>query len=360
MDGSPLLPENDAQAGRAQSPRFVVEAPGVVTRLTGVGSPSRTAERWNITCADLGFTFEHNGNTYIVFGDTWGRAGVEKADWRSNTMAVIEPDATHSYLLTDVISGDNGEAKELLPSLKQPGTEFTVAPSSGIAVGDRMYLHYMSVRDWREEWWGYKHPIVNGAGFAYSDDYGQTWVKDETARWEGDSAFTQVGLVEGGDHVYAFGTPAGRFGPAKLMRVPAEHILEPSRYEYWTGASWSTAAANAADVVPAPVGELSVRWSEYHQRWLMMYLNEVTHAIVLRTAEGLTGPWDEERTVVTAAEYRALYAPFMLPRITGPDIYFTMSTFFPDYNVFLMRFTLESQRELSPFAGGSQANEASP
>lgn len=316
-----------------------VQPPAMVSTLTGPKSPARTDELWNIAGADVGFTFEHDDKTYMVFGDTWGRDGVEGDDWRSNTMAIVEPDPLHGYIVTDAITDESGEAKELLPSLKQGEKEYTVIPTGGVSVGDRMYLHYMSVRDWDKKWWGYKKPIPNGSGIAYSDDDGQTWIKDETARWNGNTPFTQVVMVKFGDYVYMFGTPAGRFGAAKLLRVQNDHLLDPDEYEYWNGDGWSSDVNRAVEVVPFPAGELSVRWSSYHQQWLMMYMNEVTHTIDLRTADQLTGPWDAPRVVVTDAEYPTLYAPCMLP-IDGSEVYFTMSVFRPDYQVFLMRLTL--------------------
>ena len=314
-----------------------VRATTLVSQLTGAKSPAKTDEPWNIHGTDLGFPIEHDGRLYVVFGDTWGRAGHEGADWRSNTMALIEPDPAHGYVISDVIKGKNGEAQELLSSLKEPAREYTVIPTAGIALADRMYLHYMSINDWVDSGWGYKHPAVNGAGLAYSDDHGQTWVKDDAARWTGDSGFTQAAMVASGDDVYLFGTPAGRFGPLHLLRTRGEHLLNPRWYEYWTGTDWQADPALAATVLPAPVGELSVRWSPYHERWLMMYLNDVDHTVVLRTAEQLEGPWDAERIVATAVDYPTLYAPFMLP-IDGPEVYFAMSMFEP-YQVFIMRFT---------------------
>lgn len=317
---------------------LTVRSPALVSQLTGAESPARTDEPWNIYGTDLGIPIEHDGKLHVVFGDTWGRDDSEGDDWRSNTMAIIERDPTHGYVITDVVKGENGEAKELLSSLKEPETEYTVMPTSGISVDGRIYLHYMSINDWDKQWWDYKYPVVNGSGLAYSDDDGQTWTKDERARWPGDTAFTQTAMVEDDGYIYIFGTPAGRFGPAKLLRVEADNLLDPSEYEYWADGDWSDDPTLATDVVPAPVGELSVRWSPYHERWLMMYKNEVNHTIVLRTAERLQGPWDAERVVVTAFEYKSLYAPYILP-VKGPDVYFLMSKF-NDYQVFVMRFRL--------------------
>lgn len=328
------------EAGPAAVERHQLTAQRVqlISQLTGPGSPSRTDERWNIAGTDLGFSFKHRDKLYMVFGDTWGRDGVQGADWRSNTMAIAEPHPDHGYVIADAVAGSNGEAKELLRSLKVPKEEYTVIPTAGIAVDDRMYLHYMSINYWDQHDWGYQEPVLNGSGLAYSDDGGQTWVKDETAWWPGNSDFGQAAMVKRDGYVYMFGTPAGRFGPAKLLRVAETELLNPAEYEYWTGDIWESDPAMAAEVVPAPVGELSVRWSDHHQQWFMMYLNDITHTIVLRTASQLTGPWSDEEIIVTAAEYPHLYAPFMLP-IEGEDIYFTMSIFQPDYQVFLMKMT---------------------
>lgn len=314
-----------------------------IAPFTGEHSPSSTDDRWNIIGTDLGFSFEHKGETMVVFGDTWGWDGVEGDDWRSNVMVTVEQNPEHGWIITDAITNEIGFAKELLPSLKRPEREYTVIPTTGISVGDRMYLHYMSVRDWDKQWWGYKEPLINGSGFAYSDDDGQTWVKDEVAFWEGDSNFAHASMVEHDGYIYVFGTTADRFGPLQIFRVKGEDLLHPDQYRYWDGDDWNPDPATAVDIVPWPIGEFAVRWSEYHERWFLMYKNEKTHNVVLRTAEALTGPWDDERIIATAEDYPKLYAPLLLP-IDGPEVYFIMSMFFPDYQTYLMRMTIENNQ----------------
>ncbi|MBV8527993.1 MAG: DUF4185 domain-containing protein, partial [Candidatus Dormibacteraeota bacterium] len=149
----------------------------------------------------------------------------------------------------------------------------------------------------------------------------------------------QVAMVALDGYVYLFGIPGGRFGNAELARVPEADMLQLDAYRYWDGLAWSADPRAAAAVVPAPVGELSVRWSDTLHRWLMMYLDESRAAIVMRTAPQITGPWGDEQVVATAAEHPELYAPYMIPLDTGPDIYFTMSQFGP-YEVYLMKLTL--------------------
>jgi hypothetical protein len=139
--------------------------------------------------------------------------------------------------------------------------------------------------------------------------------------------------------IYLFGIPGGRFGGVQLARVPQAQVLDLAAYRYWDGHAWAAQESAAATIVPAPVGELSVRWSDTLHRWLMMYLDETRAAIVLRTAPELTGPWSAEQIVTTAKSYPALYAPYMVPVETGNDVYFTMSMSGP-YEVYLMKATI--------------------
>lgn len=310
----------------------------VTQQITGPGSPNQTYKRWNVGGTDLGFTFYHQDSLYMVFGDTYGR---ERDDWRSNTMAKLtDVDSAAAGLEIEAfISDPTGRASELLSSQKVYWVEQTVIPTNGISVGDRMYLHYMSVRRWVApgQW------RINHAGLAYSDNDGQTWVK-AGPMWGETSNFGQVAFAQGGgdpDMVYAFGIPAGRYGQVRLARVPADSMLQPGAYRYWDGSGWSPSENAATPIVPAPVGELSVVWNEYLGRWVMMYLDERHGAIVVRTSDELTGPWTKPRLVTTARDHPQLYAPFIIPFRSGePEIFFTMSRW-DSYNVYLMHLQLD-------------------
>ena len=302
--------------------------------VTGPSSANRTDARWDVWGTDLGHMFEHNGREYMAFGDTYGR---NRKHPRSNALALLAPenDPNTGLTIESMETDASGRARQIIPN-RLLHFEVTVIPTYGVSVGDRMYLHYMSVRRWLQpgRW------QLNHSGLAYSDDDGRTW-RRAGGRRPGNSAFSQVAFVKANGFVYLFGIPAGRFGALKLARVQEDALLSPRLYEYWTGDVWSNDGEKAATtLVPAPVGELSVAWNSYYSRWLMMYLDERTASIVLRTADVLTGPWSEERTVVTAEHYPQLYAPYITPRWNdGPEVYFTMSLF-GSYNVFLMRTRL--------------------
>lgn len=216
--------------------------------------------------------------------------------------------------------------------------------------------------------------IARHSGIAYSDDGGITWFRNErgdnpmwdawAARdvngdgvidgrdWQGLSPFGQAAMVRRGSRVYFFGAQSGRVSGVRLARVSPRGLLDPSRYQYWDGSGWIQAfdgagfrsdhADAAAVIVPAPVaGEVSVQYNSHFRRWLMMYLHPTRDAIVLRDAPAPTGPWSEEKIVVTrpALPYGP-YGPYIHPWFNdGTDLYFTLSLWDP-YDVYLAHVTL--------------------
>lgn len=314
----------------------------VVQQLTGPGSANRTDERWGVVGTDLGHPFLHRGDLYLTFGDTYGGGGLFRTggfgarDWRSNVMARIdEPDPRGALRFTEMLSRPDGRARELLSRDMLPGEPETVIPTAGVSDGRRMFLHHMSVRSWD----GPGRWTVGRSGIAYSDDDGDTWTVDPDAVWGEGSGFAQVAYAQDDGSVYVFGIPEGRFGDVRLARVSSDALLRPDAYRYWTGAGWAPEEGRAVALVAGSVGELSVGWSGTHGLWLMMYVDEERRAVVLRTAERVTGPWSEARPLVPAARFPTLYAPYMLPLETGRDVYFTLSRY-DVYNVFLLRARL--------------------
>ncbi len=307
----------------------------VVATLTGPDSINDTGTAYGVYGTDLGHSFEYHDELRMVFGDTFAQ---NQTDWRSNVMAVIsDQDPSDGLTFDRMIEDVPGHAKELIAQEAVPGTEVTIIPTYGIAVGDRMVLHYMAVSFWGEP----GHWDLSQSGLAYSDDGGENWTVDPAATWPADTNFGQVSFVPVEGTIYVYGIPGGRFGGVKLARVAEADLQNLAAWEYWDGTGWIAGDETAGQLIlPAPVGELSVRWNSYYGKWLMMYLNEDKYAIVLRTADELTGPWTDEQVVVTGADYPALYAPFMLPRWNdGPEISFAMSQFGP-YQVYLMQASL--------------------
>jgi hypothetical protein len=319
--------------------------------VSGPDSPGRT-DQYAVDGADLGSMFEFDGRTWFVFGDTFGeREGVVGGGgsfWRSNTLGwTTDADPSDGITIDGMIVDELGLAKELLPSKKVDGDEMTVIPTHGFAVGDTMYLHWMSVRHWGEpgEW------EVNDAGLAKSTDHGQDWTVLDSPRWGGESGFVQVApahVSDGGtDWIYFWGITHGRFSGVSLMKVEASEVESAGSYRYFTGTdadgapTWGADPSAAALVVDDTVGELSVVWNDYLHRWIMTYLKEGSGAVI---REGITpwGPWGDPLTLVSATDVAGLYAPFMDARYVadgGRTIYFGLSIWDP-YNVFWYRAEL--------------------
>lgn len=333
----------------AQEPRVQGPAQRVAV-LAGQDSMNHTALRWQVKGTDLGIMWPSRpGQVLLAFGDTLGMAwrGIgthdltQLHDWRSNTLArSTDRNLADGLRFDSYVTDLPIHAKELLPSKKIDHVEVTVIPTGGINVGGRDFMAYMSVRHWGEaggRW------ITNHAGIAFSDDNGRTWVDVPGSRRVNtpgfDDPFQMVSFARADGFVYAFGTPNGRFGSARLARVPENSLLDLRTYQYFDGTGWQPDPRRAAPVVRGPVGEISVHYHEGLGQWLMTYLDESRHEIVLRTAPALTGPWGPEQAVASAERYPELYGAFIHPSSNGSDLYFTMSQFEP-YNVSLMRVRL--------------------
>jgi hypothetical protein len=320
----------------------------MVARLVGEGAVNDTGGKWGVYGTDLGSMFDKDGKLYLVFGDTFGccipgSGGPGNAtDWRSSAVAITtDRDPQDGLTFDEMLTDRPGHARQILS--KSSG-DVTVIPTNGVAIGGQMILHYMAVKRWGEPgaW------ELNESGLSVSVDDGQTWKKDTGVKWPGDSHFGQVAFVKSGETLYLFGIPGGRYGGARLARVPQEKVLDPSSYEYFAGMKgsetlWSADEPSAVEVVPAPVGELSVMWNGYLERWIMTYLDDTRDQIMIREASELWGPWGPALLMVSSQAYPGLYGAYLHPWYVeneGETIYFTMSQWGP-YAVFWMKARLE-------------------
>jgi hypothetical protein len=341
----------------AKSKEFVLKGISDLTqvsRLTGADSPNKT-DRYGVYGTDLGSMINAGERTYFVFGDTFGERpegmiGGGGSLWRSNAIAYTSDlDPADGIAFDGMITDEIGLAKELIPSAKTDYDEMTTIPTHGLYANDALYLYYMSVNHWGDpgKW------DANYASVAKSVDQGRNWTLLDEVKWPGDGNFIQVSpyKVETGDDkpdVYFWCIPSGRFGGVQLMKVGEENVENLAEYRYYAGMDdkdapiWSEDPAEAKTVVEDSVGELSVVWNPYLERWLMTYLNE-GNGVVIR--EGITpwGPWGDKIELVSSVDYPGLYAPFMNDRYTadgGKSFYFTLSLWDP-YNVFWFKATLQ-------------------
>ncbi|GAA4738663.1 DUF4185 domain-containing protein [Gordonia alkaliphila] len=346
----------------------------VVSWVTGPKSPNDTLARFAVSGTDLGVAWDNGrGQTLMAFGDSFGYCNVAGQQWRNNLLTrTDDDDLSDGVTIAPGRPGDTSSgavvtaeapnfAVEMVRAIKQDFVEITTIPTAGISVGGKQYVNFMSVRKWGAAGvWD-----TNYAAIAVSEDNGQTWTPQPSTAMinapvtvalpaaaptlnVNNSRFQQSGYVKGhGDdpYIYQVGTPNGRFGRAYLARFRPEDILNLSAYEYWLGTRWTSDLSLLSDdsaIIKAAVTELSVSWSEYLGKYILI---DGDNAIRLRTATTPEGPWSAPRTLVPAGAV-VLYGAMMLPQspaltsATDNRLYFNGSRW-SDYNVMLVESKLQ-------------------
>ncbi|RYE09622.1 MAG: DUF4185 domain-containing protein [Hyphomicrobiales bacterium] len=324
----------------------------LVGPLTGPEAPS-PMQGFDICGTDLGTMAEIDGRIVIAFGDTFGWRGDScpkfGPNWRSNVIAfTTDMDPSDGVTIDDWLTGDDGRAIAAAEGrhLLKFTSEQTKIPTAMVAVGDTLYLHYMSVHGFADiggVW------ICNSSRFISSADGGTTWDKglDDFASHK--SSFNMLALSaqpgignEDGQYVYAIGSACGRFGGARAARVLAAQLQDNAAWEYWDGVAWGDSQAAAAEIIKPGVGEGSLAWNAGLGKWMYTTLNELKPAIEIRFADRPEGPWSEAETLVETSNYDAAYNAYLTPSWISADglsFHFLMSQFGP-YNVYVMKATL--------------------
>ncbi|WP_102193411.1 DUF4185 domain-containing protein [Microbacterium aurantiacum] len=331
---------------------FVLEGVSNLTEIAQLTGPDAMNDTAAVSVAgtDLGSMTNVGDKTFFFFGDTFGERDPESIGgqgefWRSNVAAwTTDDDPSDGIDFDSWVTDEIGLAAPLIEGdhdANGAGGEVTKIPTYGFAIGETIYVSYMSVRFWGDPGaWDANHArlIVSRGG-------GESWSPVEGVEWPGDSNFVQIAPArvtdDGADYVYFWSIPAGRFGGVQLMRVPAteEAVEDQAAYSYFAGVvdgtpKWSSEMADAETVVGGTIGELSVMWSTYLERWIMTY-SDAGNAYI---REGVTpwGPWGDAIELVSGVDYPGLYSPYLNPRYAtdgGRRIHFVLSLWGP-YNVF--------------------------
>lgn len=338
---------------------FVLEGVSNLTeiaQLTGPGAMNDTAAV-SVAGTDLGSMTNVGDRTFFFFGDTFGERdpdsiGGQGEFWRSNVAAwTTDDDPSDGIEFEGWVEDDIGLAAALIEGehdANGAGGEVTKIPTYGFAIGETLYVSYMSVMFWGDPGaWD-----ANGSALIVSRDGGESWSPVGGVEWPGDSNFVQVATAEvsegGEEWIYFWSIPSGRFGGVQLMRVRAteQAVEDQSAYSYFAGLDgdaprWSGDMADAETIVDGTIGELSVMWSSYLERWIMTY-SDAGNAYI---REGITpwGPWGDPIELVSGSDYEGLYSPYLNPRYVsegGRRIHFALSLWGP-YNVFWFSADLE-------------------
>lgn len=320
----------------------------LISKEIGPDGDQRT-EAFRVGGADLGSVFDWNGKTYMLFGDTFSSfEAVPPTGIRQNTMAFSsDSDYSDGLNFDGWITDRQGYAKQLFSS---DSANKHLIPTHGVAIGGTGYIYYQQVarRHGGGNW------DVDLSSVYKSTDYGESWSRVSELTWAGSGNFAQVTFYKHDGYIYAFGTPSGRHGGVKLMRVAEGLFEDKSQYEYLVdpaGAGiWTPNNEPAAvTIVPAPAGELSITYNQFLSQYLMLYINPVPpRALVFRTAPTLIGPWSQMQVVARAPAFPLMYAPYTKEDFVEEDgriIYFRMSRFdrkdYSPYSTYWMKLEFE-------------------
>lgn len=373
LGGGPA-PTEPGQGPQGPLPTWSNSTSRVVSWVTGPRSPNNTLARFTISGTDLGVAWDNgDGQTLIALGDTFGWCNVPGQQWRNNVLLRTDDDQLADGLAVEPGIPGNDEsgavvtaeapnyAVEMIRAVGQDYVEITTIPTAGISIGGKQYVNFMSVRHWGTAGvWDTNFSVI-----AVSENNGRTWqaelstmminapvtvaLPDDVPTLSvNNHRFQQSGYVHGhgteAGYVYQVGTPNGRFGRAYLARFAAGDILDLSKYQYWTGSGWTSDLNLLTDdsaIVKSRVTELSIAWSEYLGKYLMI---DGDNEIRVRTATKPWGPWSTPKTLVPAGAV-VLYGPMMLPKspalTTTSDgrLYFN-ATRWSDYNIMLIESRL--------------------
>jgi len=333
---------------------------------------SLTYTRYGVAGTDLGVSFEHNGELIFLFGDTVGRNAYPfsgKDDSFAHTTDSTVDDGLNLIFYT-------GKPERFLPpwvpSVSQGAFE---VPMEGVDVNGAAYVFFTINHTEARTMGGSILAKLNDATLNFTYLYTFSTGKFINVH----TAVVQNELLAGlpqstGEGLLIWGSGEYRKSDPYLAFMPLESIEDKSALSYFAGLNsdgnplWSKSEADAQPLFDDPViGELSVAWNQYLERWIMLYsgvamrssplpwgnwsakqvlFNPFTddgyeHFIHLPGHDNITDPLRED-------EIGGPYGPYIIDKFTKGDdqtstIYFTLSTWNP-YTTVLM----EAQLEKSP------------
>lgn len=324
--------------------------------LTGEKGINQTESRWGFGSGDLGSMFENNGKIYMVFGDTFSSERLQ-GGWIHNAIAIGQVDEpANGIQFSQMYIGQEGGG------LVVPMREHTCAmiPSCGFAAGEteneRLYMWVHEIYSWQTG----GHRDISGAGWAVSDDGGESW--EYSALFDGDSKFQFVSCWAEDDVLYLYGNYGGGYGETYLMQVSKEQVLDSSAYRYFAGTDeegepiWASTEAEAKPVLDHNEREIGITYNEYLDRYLLTGYDTFNDRMVIHESESLFGPWSDAYTLLPniyapveleSDKMPHIYGMYTLPSMVedgGKSMYFTLSEYKP-YQVYWVRVDFQKNNE---------------
>lgn len=343
------------------SSQKVCQLTGQTDRQFNTPTANQTETRWGLISVDGGYSFEHDGKLFFIFGDANptptfnGKPNgfndpPRRWDDNDGPIAFTTDTNIENCLKLDVVTDSIGAFKNpiVLNAQGQPAIEQRIdeGPISGFSEGGRMYVFFMTDN--------YVYPtpgptasdlgMATRSVLAVSADDGTTFHYLYDFSKGPDAKFvSDIEIAHGPDgYLYFWGTAGGkryRKSAPYFARKLASTIDQPGGIEYFTGLDgngqprFSPSEADAAPLfhdyaadakgevqLADCIGELGVQWNVFVQRWVMLYncgnqTKQNTPGIYMRVALNPWGPWSDPFTIFDSRRDKA-YCHFIHAAVT--------------------------------------------
>lgn len=376
----PVTPEVVAVDVRIeQRAKKIEQLTGDIDRHLQEPTRNQTFSRYGLKATDLGVPVYDGETTFILFGDTWGtREGLP------NTIAYTKDDNPDDGLALDFVTDDHGIYNPLtVPGISQNAFE---VPTEGVFIDGQMYLYHTTDHSEQNMMGRSVLARSNNDGyktFEYLYDYSVSKfinisvVKVNASKWNG---LPQDGSTEG---LITFGSGKYRQSKLFLLYQPSKEIENPDSRKFFAGVDedknpvWESHESKAKPLFNMPedcIGEFSVSYNQYINKWILLYNCGNPRGINLRTADKPWGPWTKSQILFEPWEdggycnfihvnweydncdnthdpgrenkWGGEYGPYQFEHMARDNgnsttIYFTLSTWNP-YTVVLMKSTISN------------------
>ncbi len=277
----------------------------------GQGTPpfafNRTESRFGIRGTDLGASFEHKNRVYFLFGDTWRVDDTAEKCCREECCL----DSIAFCTDTDAANGLHLTFYEKPPLIHQgiPQGCFDV-PLDGVSVNDVMYV-FFSTDHYQVD--GYD--LMGRSVLCQSDNDGHDFdLLYEFSRLKfinvsvekailGDADAQMLGLPPKTEVLWIWGSGRYRSSDVYLAVLPLVELETKHGLRYFAGfrnqVKWSDSENDATALFCAgDVGELSVRWNPFLNRYLALFNSGNPRGILMHSAPKPWGRWSEDPVMV--------------------------------------------------------------
>lgn len=354
------------------SSQKICQITGDLDREKNQPTLNQTLTRFGVAGTDLGFSFEHDGKIFFLFGDTLGRGKFPASDSIAFSSDTNPEDC---LALEFVVGPDKNFLSPTLPGISLGGFE---VPSGGLSANGKMYV-FLTTEHTEQKTMG-RALLARSADNARSFQFVADISRDKFINLTPVVINADLpGVPQNqGQGVLLWGSGDYRKSDPYLAYAPLNQFEDRKEWRFFTGMQagsprWSADESAAVSLFRQPcIGELSVTWNQFLRKWLMLYNCNQPRGINFRVADQPWGPWSATQTLFDPQDDNGFchfihlsweirkcdeigdrgqenengspYAPHVISRFTTGNanqttLYYVMSTWKP-YQVVLMKSIL--------------------